>query len=241
MDAIIHALAGLLMHANPVDTYATLPYDQFIGIAQFGLVLILVGLLMAGMTRSGFPERPAAVIACSMVALSAAYLAANGGNPFDLAAKASVVAGGIFRFVGGVGVALGIACILGMGRSAFSGSRADLINPVVIAATAIYGLFTVTPSHATWMGGIGQQVWTALSIVAAWVSFTGLHSVLRTRIGFPGGHRQLAVVAAGVMLLVLTSFVASPGHLPSELVYAGCFPGGVVLGFFGQMACDSVG
>ena len=68
MDAIINALAGLLMHAKPVDIQATLSYDQFIGIAQFGLVLILVGLAMTGMIRSGFPERPAVVLACAMVA-----------------------------------------------------------------------------------------------------------------------------------------------------------------------------
>lgn len=246
MDAIINALAGLLMHANPVDIQAKLSYDQFIGISQLGLVLILVGLAMTGMVRSGFPERPALVLACAMVALSAAYLAAHGGNPFDLAEKASIVAGGIFRFVGGVGVALGVACLLGMGRRTISGSRADLTSPVVVATAVVYALFLVAPEaigggalnsfRSFRYDGTGQHVWTALSIIAAWVSFAGLHSVLRSRVGFPGGQRQLAVVAAGVMLLVLTSFVASPSYACSDVTYAGCFPAGVVIGLFAQLA-----
>lgn len=236
MDALIHALAGLLMHANPVNAQVALSYDQFIGIAQLGLVMILVGMAMIGMVRSGVPERPSLVIACAMVLLAASYLFAHGGNPFDLAERASLVAGGIFRFIGGVGVALGVAYLLGMGRNGISGSRADLINPVVLAAAVIYGLFCLSSFYVAGIGDAGQQIWTILSLVAAWVSFAGLHCVLRARLGFPDGQRQLAVVAAGVMLLVLTSFVASPGHLSSGLTYAGCFPAGIVIGLFGQLA-----
>ena len=236
MDAIINVLVGLLMHANPVDIQATLSYDQFIGIAQLGLVLISVGLAMTGLIRSGLPERPALIVACAMVALSAAYRAAHGGNPLGLAEKASIVAGGIFRFVGGVGVALGMGCLLGMGRRTISGFRTDLVNPVVIATSVVYALSVLSSSQGFRYGGASLQIWAVLSIVAAWISFAGLHSVLRRRVGFPCGHRQLAVVAAGVMLLVLTSFVASPGHMSSELTYAGCFPAGVVIGLFHQIA-----
>lgn len=242
MDAIINALAGLLMHANPLDIQTTLSYNQFIGITQLGLLLILAGFAMTGMIRSGFPERPAFVIAAAMVLLSAAYIAAHGGNPFHLAEKASIMAGGIFRFIGGIGVALGVALLLGMGRRTIHGSRADLANPVVIAASAIYALFLLMPGSGLgsfsggWNGGAGHHIWVALSIAAAWISFAGLHGILRTRIGFADGHRQLAIVATGVMLLVLTSFVAAPGGLSSELTYTACFPAGVVIGLFGQLA-----
>ena len=44
MAAILQVLSGLVAHANSVGTQTHLPYDQFIGIAQRGLVLILVDL-----------------------------------------------------------------------------------------------------------------------------------------------------------------------------------------------------
>jgi hypothetical protein len=78
-------------------------------------------------------------------------------------------------------------------------------------------------------------VWVALSIASAWISFGGLYGLLRTRIGRYGGPRQLAIVAGGVMLLVLMSFVAFPGNISSELLYSGCFPAGVVIGLLGQL------
>ena len=113
MEAIINVLSGLIMHANPLANETRLTYDQFIGLAQVGLILILVGLAMIGLARSGFPERQAAVLASVLVLLSSAYLMAHGGNPFGFAEKACVTAGGIFRFVGGVGVAVGVAADVG--------------------------------------------------------------------------------------------------------------------------------
>ena len=236
MDAILQVLSGLVMHANPVGTQTHLPYDQFIGIAQLGLVLILVGLAMTGLARSGFPERQSGILAIALVLLSVAYLAGHGGNPFGFAEKACVVAGGIFRFVGGVGVAIGLACLLGMGRASWHEIRSDLINPVVIGATAIYALFSVGAFSGIRSLGTGPQAWAILSIAAVWVSFGGLYGLLRSRLGYHGVQRPLAVVAGGVMLLVLISFVASPGHAYPELAYSGCFPAGVVIGFFGQLA-----
>jgi len=236
MEAILNVLSGLIMHANPLGIETRLTYDQFIGIVQVGLILILVGLAMIGLARSGFPERQAAVLASVLVLLSSAYLMAHGGNPFGFAEKACVTAGGIFRFVGGVGVAVGVACLVGMGRHAWGESRADLFNPVVIAASAIYGVFCLGVFNGGRAPDTGSQVWMALSIAAAWISFGGLYGILRTRIGRYGGPRQLAVVAGGVMLLVLMSFVATPGNISSELVYSGAFPAGVVIGIFGQLA-----
>ena len=230
MESLIHALAGLLMHANPVNAEASLSHNQFIGIAQLGLVLILVGMALIGMVRSGIPEGPSLIIVCAIVLMAASYLFAHGSNPFDLAEKASIIAGGIFRFIGGVGVALGAACLLGIKQHSLHGNRDDLLNPVVIATSATYALFLVSPD------GSGLQIWTVLSITAPWISFAGLHSILRSRLGFSSGQRQLAVVAGGVMLLVLMSFITTPGYLASKLTYAGCFPAGVVLGIFRQLA-----
>lgn len=236
MYSIIDLLSELIMYANPLAIEARLTSDQFIGIAQVGLILVLLGLVMIGLAHSGFPEGLAAVLASVLVLLSSGYLVAHGGNPFGFAEKACLTAGGIFRFVGGVGVAVSVACLLGMGRRTWGESRADFFNPVVIGASAIYGVVCVGVFNGGRAPDTGTQVWMALSIAAAWISFGGLHGLLRTKIGRYGGPRQLAVVAGGVMLLVLMSFVAFPGNTPSELVYSGCFPAGFVVGIFGQLA-----
>jgi hypothetical protein len=236
MEAIIHILSGLIMHANPLGMNVRLSYDQFIGLAQMGLILILVGLAMIGLARAGIPQRQASVIACAAVLLSVAYLVAHGGNPLGFAEKACVVAGGIFRFIGGAGVAIGVACLLGMGRHSWRASRADLFNPVVIAASVIYGVFCFGGDGGARMMGTGRQIWMALSIIASWISFGGLFGILRSRLNCQGGERQLAVVAGGVLILVLMSFVASPGYAFSALAYSGYFPAGIMIGFLCKVA-----
>ncbi len=84
--------------------------------------------------------------------------------------------------------------------------RADLFNPVVIAASVIYGVFCVGVLKGGRAPDADSQVWIALSIASAWISFGGLYGLLRIRIGHYGRPHQLAVVAGGVMLLVLMSF-----------------------------------
>ena len=88
MEAVIQILSGLIMHTNPVGISTWLITDQFVGIIQVGVILMLVGLVMIGLTRTGFPYRQAVGLAVTLVLPSSTYLVAHGGNPFGFAEKA---------------------------------------------------------------------------------------------------------------------------------------------------------
>ncbi len=238
MDALLSALSGLLVHLNPIDFQVHWHHDQIIGMAQVGLLLLLVGLAATSLTRIGFPDRSARILALVTILLGSFYLFSHGGNPFQIAASSCYIAGGIFRFVGGYTVAVGITVLTGIGRRSGYEKRADLLSPVVLGAAGIYGLLCFHGLHASAIGR-GPQIWAVLSITAAWISFAGLYGLLRSRLGYRGDERTLLLVAAGALTLVIISFIGFPSTGISRTAYAGWFPAGLFLGLFRQLAMPS--
>ena len=229
MDSLLSIFSGLLVHLNPVEVWLGLNPHQVIAIAQVGFILLLAGLAAIGMIRLGLPERQALGVAFIVAGLVGFYRLSSHGSEILIAERSVAMAGGLFRFIGGFGVALGLAGLFGLGRAECFESRVDLSSPVVWIATGVYGAACALGLRPYGMA-VGMQIWLVLSLIAAWLAFAGIHGILRRSLHCNEHERPLQLVAVGALTLVLLSLLGTPVLVGHGSFYTGWFPAGIVVG-----------
>ena len=228
MEHVLAALASLLMYMNPVEIAYQLSLDQFITFAQIGILIILTGFCILALTRSGMPYQAAVIGSIALALMGVVYLFWRDGNPFGVAERGCALFGSLFRFVGGVGVATGVVFLVGL-QNVRGRHPICLFHPVAIVFALLYGFLCLTSLHAN-AGLQHNQVWVALSIAAAWVSFGGILGAVWYGLGTSLKSRPLAIIAAGCIAIVLLTMLHQPFSDEYRLLYAGSFPAGIFIG-----------
>lgn len=231
MDHVLSALASTFTYLNPVQFARELSPQAFVLAAQAGTVLALSGFTAIGLRRAGFPDRVALAVALAAILTGTAYLVLHRGNAFGMAEWAVALFGSVFRFAGGVGVAVGAVILIGVRIPDRPGFRQDLGSPMVLTFTALYAWLCVEAMRTVGAGsGHGLLIWAGLSILACWISFAGILNLVRRSCWAPPSDRFATMIAAGCIGLVFLTFLHTPYSEEHRLLYSGSFPAGVFVG-----------
>ena len=229
MDSLISSLASLFRFFNPVDIEFPLRPDHYIVSVQFGLLMIVVGLGAVMFSRHRYSGSTSLLMPMIALAGGGLWLFQRSHDPWQSADTVCAIAGILFRIISGLGVVVGLICLIGLRPRRLAQVRLRAGHPVVVIPTLCYAVLA-WPSLRWCLWSSSDGIWLALSMVAIWLSFAGVFALIQIMSGPYAEERAQVLVAAGCSLLLLLSY-AQPGtfyRFPD--LYAASFPAGVFIG-----------